>query len=220
MPEPASFFTLPAEIRWQIYSHLYLEEVNVDFVLSHRRHPNRPLMYTCRQLYHEILGYFYSQNSFSIQLLDWEDTDADRWGMARTINSACLELNHFDMVERLQIEVDSSCWMDSYFPKSAAARLQAYRGHVRDCVDELEKLLGLIREVETKKGALSLKKLKVMDHLPFCLTDTTPYYQYQKGSEEIPSEAYKPTLQKLEDGIREVSVKVVMQPPGTHSSNY
>lgn len=220
MPEPASLFTLPVEIRWQIYSHFYLEEVNVDFVLSHRRQTDRPLLYTCRQLYHEILRYFYSQNSFTIQLLDWENTDDTRWGMAQSINSACLDVNHFDMVERLQIEIDSSCWMDSYFPHSAAARLQTYRKHVQDCVDELEKLFGLVQEVESSKGTLGLKKLEVTDRLPFCLTDTTPYYQYQKGSEDIPSEAYRPILQKLEDGVREVSVKVVMQSPGTHSSNY
>ena len=55
MPDGSRLLTLPMEIRWHIYSFIYLEHLVVDFLRPKIHYPKTALFLACRQLNRESL---------------------------------------------------------------------------------------------------------------------------------------------------------------------
>ncbi|KAL9138580.1 MAG: hypothetical protein Q9175_000208 [Cornicularia normoerica] len=68
MASTPTLLTLPLEIRRGIYSHLSPNDRTIDLLFEGCNAPTRNLQCVCRQLYHEVLDYYYSTRVFHFSL--------------------------------------------------------------------------------------------------------------------------------------------------------
>ena len=70
MSSRPSFLTMPLELRHQVYSHLLLNEAVVNIATQAMARPLRNgLVRSCSQIFHEMLDYYYANNTFILSLL-------------------------------------------------------------------------------------------------------------------------------------------------------
>ena len=101
---PSSLLTLPLEVRQHIYSYLLINKYPELFLWSYRNYSAYCLSLTCRQLYRDVLHYYYAKNVFRLSLIDYEclPTQLPAWSKRR---AEYLEIN-LKRVQHLQLEME------------------------------------------------------------------------------------------------------------------
>ena len=68
---PPSLLSLPFEVRQHIYSYLLINEYPTLFLWSYQNYSRYCLSLTCRQLYLEVVEYYFAKNVFRLSLADY-----------------------------------------------------------------------------------------------------------------------------------------------------
>ena len=110
MPGQSTILLLPAELRYHIYSYLYLSESPIDITSQSPHRFEIPLFYACRQLHHEVLHYYYSRNTFSVSI-DRHMRMLNCRG--RSPREPLMLKRHFNMIQLLQLDfTHPKGWLD------------------------------------------------------------------------------------------------------------
>ena len=148
MPDASRLLTLPTEIRWHIYSFIYLEHLVVDFLRPKSHYSKTALFLACRQLNQETLGFYYGRNTFSLPL-------SQRFAMS---DWSYMPRN-FELVKTLHLEANTFFW------KSSSNRAKTSE-HIKNCQRRLEKYLSAILWANRGSIVPGLKTLIFADRLP------------------------------------------------------
>ena len=177
MSDSIHLLTLPLEIRWHIYSFLYLEHRIVNFLLPKLCYTKTALYLSCQQLYQETLEYYYGRNTFSLHLRHpfvasdcrqlYQETLENYYGKDtyplhlhhQLVASDCRYLpRHFDLVKVLRIESFTFFWRLSHDVMSYL--------YTKKCQQRLEKCLEAILGANKGTCAPNLKTVILADYVP------------------------------------------------------
>ena len=189
MPDASRLLTLPTEIRWHIYSFLYLEHLVVDFLRPKIHYSKTALFLTCRQLNQETLGFYYGRNTFSLPL-------SQRFAMS----DWCYMPRSFELVKTLHLEANTFFW------KSSRNRAKTSE-HIRNCQRRLEKYLSAILWANRGSTAPSLKTLIFADRLP--TNHDKEHWDHSTDTSKDRLDEYIKILEELGIAVGQVVIKIV-----------
>ena len=188
MSDKPHLLMLPMEIRYHIYSFIYLEHRIVDFLRPKSCYPKTALFLSCHQLHQETLEYYFGRNTFSLPLCrrfamsDWHF-------MPR----------HFNLVKILHLQANTFFWESS----SNSAKVAE---HTKNCQRRLRKYLNAIFWANPGILAPNLKKLIFADRVP---TNHDQFY-WDRNTETTKGrlEGYVQLFENLHIGAGQVVVKI------------
>lgn len=187
MSDSISLLMLPAEIRCNIYSFLYLEHRIVNFLHPKLYNKETALHLSCQQLYRETLEFYYGKNTFSLHL-DEHFVVSD---------CSCL-VRHFDRVKLLRIETLT-------FFSESIDDVKSFR-YGRKCRQNLEKYLEAILRASQGTCAPNLKTLVLAGGW---LSKPRRLYRCFRGdSPDEKLEEFVQVFERLQIGVGQVVVEL------------
>lgn len=139
---------LPIEIRYHIYSFIYLEHRIVNFLRPKSHYPKTALFLSCHQLHQETLEYYFGSNTFSLPL-------RQRFAMS----DWRFMPRHFNLVKMLHLEANTFFWESSSNSEKVVE-------HTKNCQRRLGKYLKAIFWANQGTLAPNLKTLIFADRVP------------------------------------------------------
>lgn len=188
MSDKPHLLMLPTEIRYHIYSFIYLEHRIVDFLRPKSYYPKTGLFLSCHQLHQETLEYYFGRNTFSLPLCrrfamsDWRF-------MPR----------HFNLVKMLHLEANTFFWKSS----SNSAKVAE---HTENCQRRLRKYLKAIFWANQGILAPILKTLTFADRVP--TNHDQFYWDRNTDTSKERLEAYVQVFEDLHVRVGQVVVKI------------
>ena len=188
MPDSSRLLTLPTEIRWHIYSFIYLEPLIVDFLRPKSHYSKTALFLACRQLNQETLGFYYGGNTFSLPL-------SQRFAMS---DWSYMPRN-FELVKTLHLEANTFFW------KSSSNKAKTSE-HIKNCQRRLEKYLSAILWANRGTMAPSLKTLIFADRLPTIYDKE--HWDHRTDTSKERLDKYIHIFGELEIAVGQVVIKI------------
>lgn len=188
MPDTIHLLTLPLEIRSHIYSFIYLENRNVNFLHPKSHYIKTALSLSCQQLYQETLDYYYGKNTFSLPLR--QSFAMSDWHFLP---------RHFDLIKVLRLEATAFFW------NSSSGSLKTSE-HTKFCQRRMEKYLKALFWVDQASLAPNLKTLIFADRMPTS-HDSWGWDQGINTSKER-LEGYVQVFERLQIGVGQVVVDI------------
>lgn len=179
---------LPIEIRYHIYSFIYLEHRIVNFLRPKSHYPKTALFLSCHQLHQETLEYYFGSNTFSLPL-------CQRFAMS----DWRFMPRHFNLVKMLHLEANTFFWESSSNSEKVAE-------HTKNCQRRLRKYLTAIFWANQGTLAPNLKTLIFADRVP-----TNHDHLYWDRNTETSKErldAYVRVFEELHVRVGQVVVKI------------
>ena len=125
----SSLLTLPLEIRQHIYSYLLIDKGPQLFLWCYPNYSIHFLSHTCRQLYHEVIEYYFAMNVLELSLAHdgYRPDELAAWPKERL---EYLEY-HLRRVQHLQIKM--TLWHRQQAKGFRGALIRARQGTAEDC---------------------------------------------------------------------------------------
>lgn len=188
MPDRTHLLTLPVEVRWHIYSFMYIEDRIVNFLHPKSLFIKTALSLSCQQLYQETLNYYYGQNTFSLPL-------RQRFAMS----DWHFLPRHFNLIKVLRLEANTFFW------KSSRNSLKT-SDHTKNCQRRMEKYLTALFWVDQGSLAPNLKTLIFAEKTP---TEHDKWYWDQDiDTSRERLKGYVQVFERLKIGVGQVVVEI------------
>lgn len=147
MPTPSKLLSVPLEIRHQIYFHLLPHGIDINIVRDNIDAPLKTdLSRVCKAIFHEVFQYYYSFNTFVLDLTEPE------YAPNRFVNGTKGTLKYLRRVHNLRLVIG-----DGLAPNDDSCVISEYAR------EQLEWFLEVLAEANGNRGELWLRNLNVLD---------------------------------------------------------
>ena len=169
MSDKSSLLSLPVEIKLQIFSYLDCDPSPIEYPLAEPLCSQASFILTCRQLHYELQHEFFSKNVFAIRF----NSDGQmRFTDLRPFNGCSALSEDITKIEDLQLHVLHRR-LYAIHPLTLRKMLRPMAlpnmlpDYISKCKEQLEVVLEALARAKSMKGLLGLKKLTVVDNVPY-----------------------------------------------------
>ena len=189
MATTSILLSIPLEIRRQIYSHLLPKAVNMNIVRDNMDHPLRNnLFLVCRDIHHEAFEYYYSTNTFLLDLTE------PAYAPNRFINGTKGLLKYIGRVQFLQLVIG-----DAFSRNDDPLALSEYAR------EQFDWFLRTLWEVNQNHEGLWLKNLIVLDQCQISVSKEVTPQSVERGVKR--REAFVRLLEPFKSKIRDIRIE-------------
>lgn len=189
MATTPNLLSIPLEIRRQIYSHLFPKAVNMNIVRDNMDRPLRNnLFLLCRQIHHEAFEYYYSTNTFLLDLTE------PAYAPNRFINGTKGLLKYIGRVQFLQLVIG-----DAFSQNDDPLALSEYAR------EQFDWFLRTLWEVHQNHEGLWLKNLIVVDQCQTSISKGVTPQSVERGVKR--REAFVRLLEPFRSRIRDIRIE-------------